>query len=83
MFVIPNIIFRLTLMNKSSLPSMQPDPDREPVSFLVIGSRQTVTSTIHTLYKMGFAEISEWSPLLAASEPGKVMKILTRSVPTS
>ncbi|MDZ7958168.1 MAG: hypothetical protein RMY34_09740 [Aulosira sp. DedQUE10] len=70
-------------MNKSSLPSMQPDPDREPVSFLIIGSWQTVTSTIHTLYKMGFAEISEWSPLLAASEPGKVMKILTRSVPTS
>ncbi len=36
-------------MNKSSLTSMQPDSDREPVSFLVIGSRQTVTNAIHTL----------------------------------
>ena len=61
---------------------MQIDSDREPVSFLVIGSCQTVTNTINTLYKIGFAEISEWSPLLPASEPGKVMKILTRSVPT-
>ncbi|MEH2335167.1 hypothetical protein [Nostoc sp.] len=69
-------------MNKNSLPSMQPHSDREPVSFLVIGSRQTVTNTIHTLYRMGFAQISEWSPLLPASEPGKVMKILTRSVLT-
>ncbi|BAY21816.1 hypothetical protein NIES2100_15740 [Calothrix sp. NIES-2100] len=70
-------------MNKSTLPSMQPDSDRESVSVLVIGSRQTVTNTVHTLYRLGFAEISEWSPLLAASEPGKVMKILTRSVSTS
>ncbi|QSJ16476.1 hypothetical protein JYQ62_32945 [Nostoc sp. UHCC 0702] len=69
-------------MNKSFLPSVQTDPDREPVSFLVIGLRQTVINTIQTLYKMGFAEIGEWSPLLPASEPGKVMKILTRSVPT-
>lgn len=69
-------------MNKSSQPSTQTDSDREPVSFLVIGSRQTVNNTIHTLYRMGFAEINEWSPLLPASEPGKVMKILTRSVPT-
>ncbi|RCJ28499.1 hypothetical protein A6770_23855 [Nostoc minutum NIES-26] len=69
-------------MNKNSQPSTQTDSEREPVSFLVIGSRQTVTNTIHTLYRMGFAEISEWSPLLPASEPGKVMKILTRSVPT-
>ncbi|MEH2412934.1 hypothetical protein [Nostoc sp.] len=69
-------------MNKSSVPSMQLDSDREPVSFLVIGSRQTVTNTINTLYRIGFAQISEWSPLLPASEPGKVMKILTRSIPT-
>ncbi|BAY11497.1 hypothetical protein [Calothrix sp. NIES-2098] len=70
-------------MNKSTLPSIQPDSDREPVSVLVIGSRQTVTNTIHTLYRLGFAEINDWSPLLAAAEPGKVMKILTRNVSTS
>ncbi|MFN6565964.1 hypothetical protein [Dendronalium sp. ChiSLP03b] len=69
-------------MNKNSQLSTQTDSDREPVSFLVIGSRQTVINTVHTLYRMGFAEISEWSPLLPASEPGKVMKILTRSVST-
>lgn len=53
-------------------------PDRESLRILVIGSRQSVTSTIHTLHRLRFAEVREWSPLLPGPHPGEVMSILTR-----
>lgn len=53
-------------------------PEREPLRVLLIGSRRGVTSTIQTLYRLGFAEVGEWSPLLPAPTPGEVMSILTR-----
>ncbi|HEY9647904.1 MAG TPA: hypothetical protein V6C88_16125 [Chroococcidiopsis sp.] len=57
-----------------------PEGDRESVKLLVIGSRQGVTIIMQTLYRLGFAEISEWSPLLPGPNPGEVMSILTRSI---
>lgn len=53
-------------------------PNREPLRVLVIGSRKGVTSTIHTLHRLGFAEAGEWSPLMPAPTSGEVMSILTR-----
>lgn len=61
--------------------SAQPSPSREPLRILLIGSRQGVTSTIQTLYRLGFAQVSEWSPLLPAPTSGEVMSILTRYLP--
>jgi hypothetical protein len=58
----------------------EPTPNREPLRVLVIGSRKGVTSTIQTLYRLGFAEVGEWSPLLPAPNAGEVMSILTRYV---
>jgi len=55
-------------------------PLREPLRVLIIGSRRGVTSTIQTLYRLGFAEVSEWSPLLPAPNSGEVMSILTRYI---
>ncbi|EGJ34520.1 MULTISPECIES: hypothetical protein [Moorena] len=60
-----------------------PQPKREPVQILVIGSSNSITKIIHTQYKLGFAEISEWSPLMPASIPGKQMRALTRYVSTN
>lgn len=57
-----------------------PPPERESLRVLVIGSRRGVTGTIQTLYRLGFAEMVEWSPLLPAPTPGEVMSILTRYV---
>lgn len=68
-------------MNKNPLPLNQPDPARETVSVLVIGSRQSITNTIQTFYRLGYAQISEWSPMLPAPQPGKLMSILTRQIP--
>jgi hypothetical protein len=54
--------------------------DYEIVKVLVISSHKGVTFTIHTLYALRFAQISEWSPLLPAPNSGEVMSILTRRI---
>ena len=56
----------------------RPQPDREPVKILLIGSPKAVRSIIHILYCLGFASVSEWSPLQPAQKPGEVMSILMR-----
>ena len=56
------------------------EPEREPVQILVIGSPQGVTKIIHTQYRLGFAEISDWSPLQPTQNPGKVMSILVKQI---
>ncbi|MGB7058861.1 MAG: hypothetical protein WBD58_14235 [Geitlerinemataceae cyanobacterium] len=53
-------------------------PGRESIRLMAIGSREGVLRVIHTLHRLRFAEISEWSPLLPAPTPGEVMSILTR-----
>jgi hypothetical protein len=55
-----------------------PNPDREAVQILVIGSSQSIDIIIRTLHQLRFAEVREWSPLLPAPTPGKLMRSLTR-----
>ena len=55
-----------------------PQPDREPVKILLIGSPKAVRSIIHILYRLGFASVSEWSPLQPTQKLGEVMSILKR-----
>ncbi len=79
-----------TLISKTSSPisvtqastdqATDQPPDREALRLLVIGSRQGVNRTIQTLYRLRFAEIQEWSPLMPGPNPGEVMSILTRYV---
>jgi len=52
--------------------------DREAVKIMVIGSQWAVTTIIHTLYHLGFAQVSEWSKLQIEPVTGKFMTILTR-----
>jgi hypothetical protein len=68
----------LTTLN--FLPDPAESPQRESLRVLVMGSRQGVTSIIHNLHRLGFAEVGEWSPLLPAPVPGEVMSILTRYI---
>jgi hypothetical protein len=69
----------------SSASSLLPElilthADREPVQLLVIGSNKGITNIIHTLYLRDFAAIYEWSCLLPAPVPGKLMRTLTRYI---
>ncbi|UBF27745.1 hypothetical protein K9N68_07475 [Kovacikia minuta CCNUW1] len=68
----------------SSVSNFEEQPvDREPLRVLVIGSRQGVVRTIQTLYRLRFAEVREWSPLMPGPNPGEVMSILTRYLSTN
>lgn len=58
--------------------SPETTPHRESVKVVIFGSKAGVNNTILTLYKLGFAQVNEWSPLLPSSNPGEVMSILTR-----
>ncbi|MBD2677730.1 MULTISPECIES: hypothetical protein [Nostoc] len=58
-------------------------PERESVKVVIYGSKKGVNNTILTLYKLGFAQVNEWSPLLPSSNPGEVMSILTRHILTT
>ncbi|WP_293148665.1 MULTISPECIES: hypothetical protein [unclassified Microcoleus] len=44
----------------------------------VVGSPQGVRETILTLYRLGFAEVGDWSPVQRAATPGHVMSVLIR-----
>ncbi|MGB7442007.1 MAG: hypothetical protein WA919_13125 [Coleofasciculaceae cyanobacterium] len=48
---------------------------------IVIGSSKGITNIIQTLYRMRFAHINEWSPLMPAPIPGKLMRAITRYIP--
>lgn len=53
---------------------------RERVKLLVIGSSFAVERVIHELYRVGFAEVREWSQPLPTGTYGEVMRILSRYV---
>ncbi|WP_414526609.1 hypothetical protein [Nodularia chucula] len=55
-------------------------PVREPIKHLLIGSPKAVTSTIHLLQVIGYANVKDWSPLLPTANAGEVMSILSRQI---
>ncbi len=57
-----------------------PSPAREPIKHLLIGSPKAVTSTIHYLQVIGYANTGDWSPMLPTQNPGEVMSILVRQI---
>lgn len=63
------------------LPSIPaPDTNRHPLKIVIISSPEGVKRTIHTLYRLGFAQVSEWSRLQPTQNPGEVMSVLFRRI---
>ncbi len=60
--------------------STAPDSGREYVKVIVVGSPKGVVKIIHTLYRLGFAEVTEWSPPSPTANPGEVMSVLRRCI---
>ena len=56
------------------------EPNRVPLKILVISSPKVVNSTIHNFYRLGYAEVSEWSKPQPTQNPGEVMSVLSRRV---
>lgn len=61
-------------------PDSSQEQDRDKIKILVIGSSHSVERVIHELYRVGFAEVREWSKPLPTGNYGEVMRILTRYV---
>jgi hypothetical protein len=69
------------LLAEQNLPqTAPPEPQREPVRIILIGSRYGTTCIINTLYRLGFAEVWEWSPVLPGRSKGEVMRVMTRKI---
>jgi alkanesulfonate monooxygenase SsuD/methylene tetrahydromethanopterin reductase-like flavin-dependent oxidoreductase (luciferase family) len=57
-------------------------PERRPevVKITIIGSPQAVRATIHQLHRLGFAEVTLWSPLQPTAKLGEVISLLVRKI---
>jgi mannose-6-phosphate isomerase len=52
--------------------------EQDVVLLTVVGSPNGVRETILTLYRLGFAEVGDWSPPQRAANPKQVMSVLIR-----
>ena len=52
--------------------------EQDVVCVTVTGSPKSVRETILTLYRLGFAEVGDWSPVQRAANPKQVMSVLIR-----
>jgi hypothetical protein len=52
--------------------------EQEVLQITVVGSRKAVLETIHTLYRLGFAAVGDWSKLQRGGKPGQFVSVLIR-----
>lgn len=64
----------------TTLPHPTPEPSREKVTLTVRGSTPSTERVIHELYRVGFAEVREWSRPIPTGKVNEVMRVLTRWV---
>ncbi|MEG4082354.1 hypothetical protein [Microcoleus sp. POL10_C6] len=66
--------------NKFDLPNdgSAAESEQDVVCVTVTGSPKGVRETILTLYRLGFAEVGDWSPVQRAANPKQVMSVLIR-----
>ena len=73
-------------LNETSTPPTpthtpaKPPPERERLKMILVSTPKVVNSTIRHLYTLGFAEVTEWSPLQPTPKPGEVMSVLSRNI---
>ncbi|NEP34955.1 MULTISPECIES: hypothetical protein [unclassified Moorena] len=48
------------------------------VPYILKGTRQQISNTMHILNAMGYAQLSEWSPLQPTGIPGQFITIMRR-----
>lgn len=54
-------------------------PPREPVRVIVVGSRQSITTVVHWLVRIGFTQMAEWSSF-QPTPTGQWMRVMTKWV---
>lgn len=63
-----------------SQPIISQVTESEKIRHTLIGSSFAVTRTIQVLQQLGYANVRDWTPLVATSNPGEVMSVLIRSI---
>ncbi|MBE9063568.1 hypothetical protein IQ256_21655 [cf. Phormidesmis sp. LEGE 11477] len=58
----------------------RPQPAREQVRHLLLGTPSGTQTTIQRLHQLGYAEPNDWSRPLPTGRPNEVMTILTKRV---
>ena len=53
-------------------------PEQEVVQITVVGSPAAVSEIIHTLYRLGFAAVGDWSRPQRGPKPGQVISVLIK-----
>jgi hypothetical protein len=87
----PQAFIPSTLTNPALQVTIEPaaEPGREVIRILVIGPAHGVERIIHELYRLGFAEVREWSKpqpvrlspyVEATGRTHEIMRVLTRYV---
>ncbi|NEP51405.1 MAG: hypothetical protein F6K65_22435 [Moorea sp. SIO3C2] len=56
----------------------KPNFKKQPVEHTLKGSREAVIYSIQMLYKLGYAEIAEWTPLEPTEVPGEVITTMMK-----
>ncbi|MEZ2238467.1 hypothetical protein [Microcoleus sp.] len=65
--------------NKSEPPNDDSAASEQDILMLtIVGSPKAVRKTILTLYRLGFAEVNDWSQLQRTGNPKQVMSVLIR-----
>ncbi|WP_017301500.1 hypothetical protein [Nodosilinea nodulosa] len=61
------------LLDPLPLANPRPQPGRERLRHLVIGSTEGVRSTLHQLHRLNYADQATWSQLITIPESGIVI----------
>jgi len=80
----PQAFLTAPLPNASTQATMNTDPTVEPgrekVVLTVRGSVHATERVIHEAYRVGFAEVREWSKPVPTGKVNEVIRVLTRYV---
>ena len=78
----PQAFLPSALSNPALQVTIEPaaEPGRETIRILVIGSAHGCDRIIHELYRLGFAEVREWSKPQPTGRINEIMRVLTRYV---
>lgn len=78
----PQAFLPSALSSSSLQVTLEPDAEsgREIIRILVIGSAHGVERIVHELFRLGFAEVLEWSKPQPTGRVNEIMRVLTRYV---
>jgi hypothetical protein len=54
------------------------DDNSDRLRIVLIGSAEHIVQTTHQLHSLGFADVSDWSPLLPLPNSDELFSLLTR-----